>query len=89
MTSETKTAAAVTGVGTVLMALAAGQFLMALDSSVMNVSTATVAADLNTPIMGIPLGKRPRRAIMSTTLSRVACHHGEGPAHRRRACRSL
>ena len=35
------------------MALAAGQFLMALDSSVMNVSIATVAEDLDTPITGI------------------------------------
>ena len=37
----------------VLLTLAAGQFLMALDSSVMNVSIATVAKDLNTTITGI------------------------------------
>jgi MFS family permease len=37
----------------VLLTLAAGQFLMALDSSVMNVSIATVAKDLNTTIIGI------------------------------------
>jgi EmrB/QacA subfamily drug resistance transporter len=53
MATETKTAAAVAGAGTVLMALAAGQFLMALDSSVMNVSIATVAEDLGTTITGI------------------------------------
>ena len=39
--------------GTVLLALAAGQFLMALDSSVMNVSIATVADDLDTTVTGI------------------------------------
>jgi MFS family permease len=39
--------------GVVLLALCAGQFLMALDSSVMNVSIATVAKDLNTTITGI------------------------------------
>src|SRR5262245_31246172 len=39
--------------GIILLALAAGQFLMALDSSVMNVSIATVADDLGTTITGI------------------------------------
>ena len=39
--------------GTVLLTLCAGQFLMALDSSVMNVSIATVAEDLGTTITGI------------------------------------
>ena len=38
---------------TVLLTLAAGQFLMALDSSVMNVSIATVANDLDTTVTGI------------------------------------
>ncbi|WP_329214385.1 MFS transporter [Streptomyces sp. NBC_01485] len=37
----------------VLLALAAGQFLMALDSSVMNVSIATVAEDVGTTVTGI------------------------------------
>ena len=37
----------------VLLTLCAGQFLMALDSSVMNVSIATVAEDLGTTITGI------------------------------------
>jgi len=41
------------GAGVVLLTLAAGQFLMALDSSVMNVSIATVAEDLGTTITGI------------------------------------
>ncbi len=39
--------------GVVLLTLCAGQFLMALDSSVMNVSIATVADDLDTSITGI------------------------------------
>ena len=37
----------------VLVTLASGQFLMALDSSVMNVSIATVAKDLGTTVTGI------------------------------------
>ncbi|MGP3999546.1 MFS transporter [Streptomyces sp. 8N706] len=37
----------------VLLTLAAGQFLMALDSSVMNVSIATVADDVGTTVTGI------------------------------------
>lgn len=41
------------GSGLVLAVLCAGQFLMALDSSVMNVSMATVAQDLETSITGI------------------------------------
>ena len=48
-TLETSTSAA----GVVLLTLCAGQFLMALDSSVMNVSIATVADDLDTTITGI------------------------------------
>ena len=39
--------------GSVLLTLCAAQFLMALDSSVMNVSIATVASDLGTTITGI------------------------------------
>jgi MFS family permease len=39
--------------GHVLLTLAAGQFLMALDSSVMNVSIATVADDVGTTVTGI------------------------------------
>ena len=50
---EKATTAAAAAAGAVLIALAAGQFLMALDSSVMNVSIATVADDLDTPITGI------------------------------------
>ena len=37
----------------VLLTLAAGQYLMTLDSSVMNVSIATVAKDVGTSVTGI------------------------------------
>ena len=39
--------------GTVLITLASAQFLMTLDSSVMNVSIATVAKDVGTTVTGI------------------------------------
>jgi MFS family permease len=39
--------------GLILMTLCAGQFLMMLDSSVMNVSIATVAKDIGTTVTGI------------------------------------
>src|SRR4051812_1916242 len=48
-----KSSSAAAGATAVLLALCAGQFLMALDSSVMNVSIATVAEDLGTTITGI------------------------------------
>jgi MFS family permease len=49
MAGHSKEAAA----GAVLVTLCAGQFLMMLDSSVMNVSMATVANDLGTTVTGI------------------------------------
>jgi MFS family permease len=51
--SKVPAAGAATASGTVLLTLASGQFLMALDSSVMNVSIATVASDLGTTVTGI------------------------------------
>jgi EmrB/QacA subfamily drug resistance transporter len=51
--SATTTGAKVSGSGAVLAMLATGQFLMALDSSVMNVSISYVAQDLGTTISGI------------------------------------
>ncbi|MFF4130899.1 MFS transporter [Streptomyces mirabilis] len=47
------TAESSAGARLVLLTLAAGQFLMALDSSVMNVSIAAVAADVGTTVTGI------------------------------------
>src|SRR5215203_447060 len=51
--SVAKSSSAAAGASTVLLTLCAGQFLMALDSSVMNVSIATVAQDLGTTVTGI------------------------------------
>ena len=53
MSSEGEGTEVAAGAGVVLLTLCAGQFLMALDSSVMNVSIATVADDLDTSITGI------------------------------------
>jgi EmrB/QacA subfamily drug resistance transporter len=51
--TETQTDARPSSTRLVLLTLAAGQFLMILDSSVMNVSMAQVADDLDTTITGI------------------------------------
>jgi MFS family permease len=48
-----KAGAAAGGAGLILFTLATGQFLMALDSSVMNVSIAAVAQDLGTTVTGV------------------------------------
>jgi MFS family permease len=50
---DTGTGGAKAGTKLVLLTLAAGQFLMTLDSSVMNVSIATVAKDVGTTVTGI------------------------------------
>ena len=47
------TAVTAKGAGIVLLTLASGQFLMTLDTSVMNVSIAQVAHDVGTTITGI------------------------------------
>src|SRR5438132_6985837 len=49
--TDAKTRASSAGI--VLVTLCAGQFLMTLDSSVMNVSIATVAKDVGTDVSGI------------------------------------
>jgi MFS family permease len=51
--AESAPAARAGGAMVVLLTLAAGQFLMTLDSSVMNVSIATVAKDVGTTVTGI------------------------------------
>jgi MFS family permease len=53
VTSVATRPATATGATVVLLTLAAGQFLMTLDSSVMNVSIATVAKDVGTTVTGI------------------------------------
>ena len=59
MTARSAAVAAQAGTGLVLLTLASGQFLMTLDSSVMNVSIATVAKDLGTAWRR-PGSRRPR-----------------------------
>lgn len=53
MAPRTTTAESPPKARVVLLTLAAGQFLMALDSSVMNVSIATVAEDVGTTVTGV------------------------------------
>src|SRR5450631_2593502 len=53
MTDRGADTAAGQGTGLVLITLASGQFLMTLDSSVMNVAIATVAKDVGTTVTGI------------------------------------
>jgi EmrB/QacA subfamily drug resistance transporter len=53
MSNESVAKAVAVSAGFVLFVLATGQFIMALDSSVMNVSIATVANDVGTTVAGI------------------------------------
>ena len=53
VTSPEAASIRVAGASLVLLTLASGQFLMTLDSSVMNVSIATVAKDVGTTVTGI------------------------------------
>ncbi|HEX5470077.1 MAG TPA: hypothetical protein VFW80_13650 [Gaiellaceae bacterium] len=57
-----KAASPARGATIILLTLAAGQFLMTLDSSVMNVSIATVAKDVGTTVTGIQGAIRPTRS---------------------------
>lgn len=54
--------------GVVLVTLASGQFLMALDSSVMNVSIASVAADLGTTVSGIQVAITMYMLVMAALM---------------------
>ena len=60
--------AAVRAAGGVLLTLASAQFLMTLDSSVMNVSMATVANDLGTTITGIQTAITLYTLVMATLM---------------------
>ena len=62
------TTGAKSGAGLVLAVLASGQFLMTLDSSVMNVSMATVASDLGTTITGIQTAITLYTLVMATLM---------------------
>ncbi len=55
MNTGSKAATAGQATGGVLLTLATGQFLMTLDTSVMNVAIATVAKDVGTTVSGIQL----------------------------------
>jgi MFS family permease len=61
----TKTA---TGAGLVLLTLASAQFLMTLDSSVMNVSIAQVAEDVGTTVSGVQTAITLYTLFMATTM---------------------
>jgi EmrB/QacA subfamily drug resistance transporter len=52
-TAKVAAGAAAAGAGLILFTLSSGQFLMALDTSVMNVSIATVAKDVGTTVTGV------------------------------------
>ena len=65
---STRSAAVGAASGLVLLTLGAGQFLMTLDSSVMNVSMATVASDLDTPITGIQTAITMYTLVMATLM---------------------
>ena len=68
MTAEAAVSARATGAMSVLLTLAAGQFLMTLDSSVMNVSIATVAKDVGTTVTGIQGAITAYTLVMATLM---------------------
>jgi MFS family permease len=59
---------ATAGAGLVLMTLASAQFLMTLDSSVMNVSIAQVAKDVGTTVTGVQTAITLYTLVMATTM---------------------
>jgi MFS family permease len=65
---KTTGAAVAQAASTVLITLAAGQFLMTLDSSVMNVAIATVAEDVGTTITGIQTAITLYTLVMATLM---------------------
>jgi EmrB/QacA subfamily drug resistance transporter len=68
VTAEAAVSARATGAMSVLLTLAAGQFLMTLDSSVMNVSIATVAKDVGTTVTGIQGAITAYTLVMATLM---------------------
>ena len=66
--SERATEARRSAAGVVLLTLASGQFLMTLDSSVMNVSIAQVAEDVGTSITGIQTAITLYTLVMATLM---------------------
>lgn len=68
MTTATTHEGIATATRQVLMTLAAAQFLMTLDMSVMNVSMATVASDIHTTITGIQTAITLYTLVMATLM---------------------
>ncbi len=68
MTSVASSSTAARASGVVLLTLAAGQFVMALDTTVMNTAIATVASDVGTNVTGI------QTAITLYTLVMASLH---------------
>jgi len=66
--TEAAPSARASGATVVLLTLAAGQFLMTLDSSVMNVSIATVAKDVGTTVTGIQGAITAYTLVMATLM---------------------
>src|SRR2546429_9836333 len=60
--------AGTSGAGMALLTLASGQFLMTLDTSVMNVSIATVAKDVHTTVTGIQTAITFYTLVMATLM---------------------
>src|SRR3954469_17482385 len=54
--------------GLILLTLASAQFLMTLDSSVMNVSIAQVAEDVGTTVTGVQTAITLYTLVMATTM---------------------
>src|SRR4051812_50207728 len=65
----TKTAGPAAGAtGIVLLTLAAGQFVMALDTTVMNTAIATVAKDVGTTVTGIQTAITAYTLVMASLM---------------------
>jgi MFS family permease len=68
MPDSASTSGSGSGAGIVLVTLAAGQFLMTLDTSVMNVAIATVAEDVGTDVTGIQTAITLYTLVMATLM---------------------
>ncbi len=82
---------AAAGAGIVLATLASAQFLMTLDSSVMNVSIATVAKDVGTTVTGIQTAITFYPLVMASLMitgGKLGQILGRKLAERRRAVRA-
>jgi MFS family permease len=67
-TSAAPTGRSASGASVVLLTLATGQFLMTLDSSVMNVSIAQVAKDVGTTVTGVQTAITLYTLVMATMM---------------------